>query len=509
MMRFPLICQRFLGLLLGVVLLAVAGCSGPSEDDQALPAPPQQLARFYSQQLDWQQCPNQQRVLCSTVEVPLDYAQPQGQTLRVAVSRLPAGDSRRRLGSLVLNPGGPGAGAVDMLPTLAMMAQGVSRAASRYDLVAFDPRGVGRSQPVRCLDTAAQDRYLAADPTPDDPAEVAQLQRLNREFGQACLANVGALLGHVSTAEVARDMDILRAALGDKRLNYVGFSYGTFIGASYAEQFSLRVGRMVLDGAVDPAQDAWGFALGQTQGFEQALRAFVTDCLALGAQCPLSGTVEQAQAQVAGLIAHIDAQPLPTGTDRPLTESLATIGIADALYTQQRWPTLREALRQAMTQGDGALLLKASDQYYHRSTSGYTDNSVAAMSAVSCLDRAAGADPATVGARIPQFERASPTFGRYVAWGAIGCTQWPYPPTMAAAPVHAVGAAPILVVGTTGDPATPYAWAQSLAAQLDSGHLLTLVGEGHLALGSGNACIDDAVQNFLLRGVLPTNDRCT
>ncbi len=463
------------------------------------------LARFYDQQIDWQRCGDAYQ--CGRLEVPVDYADPAGASIQLALLRVPARDKDRRLGSLIVNPGGPGGSGVDY----AAAADGIVSPAvrDRYDLVGFDPRGVDRSEPVDCLSDAQLDAFLAADPTPDDKREVSGLVGADKEFAAGCRMRAGALLAHVGTAGVARDLDVLRGALGDERLHYLGKSYGTLIGAEYLRLFPRRAGRVVLDGAVDPALTAEQFALGQASGFEQALTSFLADCVRH--DCPLGADVTTARAGLTRLLGRLDAQPLPTRSGRRLTEALAVLGVAYPLYLppDRGYPALRAALHEALG-GDGSALLGLSDDYTQRHPDGsYDGNSNEAIYAVNCLDRQDVTGPAQVAAQLPTFERASPTFGRYIAWSGLPCAYWPVPPSGRPAPVAAPGAPPVLVVGTTGDPATPYAWAVSLAEQLDSGVLLTYVGSGHTAYRHGSSCIDDAVDRYLLEGQPPAaGTRC-
>ena len=275
--------------------------------------------------------------------MPLDYAHPSGRTIRLAVLRVPAQQRSRRIGQLVVDPGGPGGSAVDYAaggslqfgPTLARY----------FDIVGMDPRGVGRSAPIQCLDTAGTDAYLAADPGPDNPREVKIYDRVTRGLGQGCVRRTGKLVGHVSTVEVAKDMDVLRAALGERRLDYMGASYGTFIGATYAQLFPTHVRRMVLDGALDPALSTTQTALGQARGFETALRAYVEDCTSHGG-CPLGSNVERgARAGIRQLLAQIEDKPL-RHRDRPAADDRAGHhGIFQPLYNQLLWPVLTQRLR--------------------------------------------------------------------------------------------------------------------------------------------------------------------
>ncbi|MFD0272659.1 alpha/beta hydrolase [Kitasatospora sp. NPDC127111] len=479
---------------------------------EPLPAAvPAALAPYYGQKLAWQPC--DEGFECATFTVPLDYEHPAGGDLTLSAVRAPAGSSggpagsaagasgAGRLGSLLLNPGGPGGSAVEYVEGVAKTYDSGVRA--RYDLVGVDPRGVGRSAPVTCLSGERMDAYTAVDITPDDQAEIDALVAADKEFAEGCRQRAGDRLGHLSTVEAARDLDVLRALLGDEKLNYVGKSYGTFLGATYAGLFPGRVGRMVLDGAMDPSLDALSGNRTQAGGFETAWRAFAQDCTKRE-DCPLGRTEQQAGEQLTALFRTVDAQPLPTtdGTRR-LTEAQATTGVIQAMYADFLWPKLRTALADAKA-GDGTALLKLSDSYYERGSDGSYPNLMFANMAVNCLDLPAPfTGPADAQQAVPDFERTSPRFGRDMAWMALTCSYWPVKATGAPHTVRAAGAAPIVVVGTTRDPATPYAWAQSLAGQLESGRLLTYEGDGHTAYGRHDACVDGAVNRYLLGGETP------
>jgi pimeloyl-ACP methyl ester carboxylesterase len=354
------------------------------------------------------------------------------------------------------------------------------------------------------------DEFVALDGSPDDAQETRALVRQSQLFAEECATQTGPLLGHVDTRNVARDLDVLRAALGDRRLYYLGKSYGTFIGATYAELFPERVGRLVLDGAIDPSVSAEAMSLAQAGGFERALSAFVTDCLPQPI-CPLSGSRSDGVDQVRDLLERIDRQPLPTGQSRRLTQSLAILGVAAALYEEaQGWPALVVGLRLALN-GDGSVLLRLADLYLDRRADGrYNGNQNEAIYAVNCLDHPGDASPEHIQGSLQRFRRVAPTFGEYLAWSALPCEYWPVRSAAVARRVAAAGAQPILVVGTTRDPATPYAWAVGLARQLESGVLLTYVGDGHTAYARGSSCIDTAVENYLVRGRAPRDGtRCT
>ncbi|MFE1405220.1 alpha/beta hydrolase [Streptomyces sp. NPDC058770] len=501
---------RFFALALGIAGLLVSGCSGDgsANPSPSAPAVPAALQPYYEQQLTWRDC-GVEGFQCATMKAPLDYAQPDGGDIDLAVSRARATGPEERIGSLLVNPGGPGGSAVGYLQNFAALGY-PAPVRARYDMVAVDPRGVARSEPVECLSGPQMDSYTQVDQTPDDEAEVDRLSAAYQSFAGGCEQHSAQVLPHVSTAETARDMDMLRALLGDEKLHYVGASYGTYLGAAYAELFPARVGRMVLDGAMDPSLSALDVNRDQTAGFETAFQSFAADCVKR-TDCPL-GTTSTADAatRLRGLFAALDAKPIPTGDTRELTESLATTGVIAAMYDESSWPQLRDALVGA-AKGDGSGLLALSDSYYEREPNGTYANLMFANAAVNCLDQPpAFADARAVTRALPDFEKASPVFGRAFAWAALNCAYWPVSPTGTPHRIEAGSTAPIVVVGTTRDPATPYKWAESLADQLSSGTLLTYRGDGHTAYGRGSDCIDTAINTYLLDGTPPADGkRCS
>jgi pimeloyl-ACP methyl ester carboxylesterase len=465
-------------------------------EEEAVDGP---LGQFYSQQLTWEPCDEFE---CATLDVPLDYDDPEGGTIELAVLRVAASDDDP-IGSLLVNPGGPGSSGINYARSGQVVTDDVHR---RYDIVGFDPRGVGESAPIDCVDDEELDRLVALDGAPSDGAELETLREAYRTFIEGCGQRSGELLPHVATTNVVMDMDILRAALGDSSLHYLGKSYGTFIGTHYAAMFPERVGRVVLDGAIDPALDGQDFALGQAIGIEQALAAYVSWCVEQ-AECPLGPNDRVARDTLAALLEVIADDPLPTDDpSRPLTQPLAMLGVLLPLYLppEQGYEVLTAALTEAQA-GNGSVLLYLADIYLERNEDGsYASNQVEAFNAVHCVDRPSETDPAAIEQSLAEFEELSPTFGPFLAWGGLVCEQWPVEPVITPAPVSAAGADPILVVGMTGDLATPYEWAESLAAQLDSGVLLTYDGFGHLTyLSAGSECVDSAVDAYLLDGELP------
>ncbi|MBJ7901688.1 alpha/beta hydrolase [Streptomyces sp. DSM 110735] len=517
---------RATAALLVAAALPLTACSatGPTDASAAgtvqgavlppLPkATPAALAPYYSQRLSWRAC-GAAGFQCATFKAPLDYDKPSSGDVKLSVVRKKATGKAKPLGSLLVNPGGPGGSAIDYLQQYAALGY-PAEVRARYDMVGMDPRGVGRSDPVECLDGRQMDAFTETDLTPDSPKETDALVAADKGFAESCGAHSARLLRHVSTVEAARDMDILRALLGDQKLNYVGASYGTLLGATYAGLFPQRTGRLVLDGAIDPSLDARQVNLDQTAGFETAFQAFSRDCVKQ-ADCPLNSkdhTPDQVGERLQSFFRQLDAHPLPAGDadGRELGESLATIGVVAAMYDQGLWEQLREALKSAMDEHDGAGLLALADIYYERDAKGHYSNLMMANAAVNCLDLPpAFSGPDQVAKDVPRFRKASPVFGTSLAWASLNCTYWPVKASGTPHRIEAEGAAPIVVVGTTRDPATPYRWAQSLSRQLASGRLLTYEGDGHTAYGRGSTCIDTAIDTYLLKGTPPAqNKRCT
>jgi pimeloyl-ACP methyl ester carboxylesterase len=470
----------------------------PSEDPgsaDAREAPKAALQPYYDQRLDWSACEGDHE--CAALTVPVDYAAPTGATIALALLRVPA--AGRPQGSLVVNPGGPGAPGTDYAAAAGqVLREPLLRA---FDVVGFDPRGTGDSSPVDCLDDDQLDAYLAVDPDPDDAAEEQQYAADVRAFGAGCAAS-GDVAAHVSTVEAARDMDVLRAALGESTLTYLGASYGTKLGATYAELFPERVGRFVLDGAVDVSLDNRQLGLEQAAGFETALRAYVQNCVDTTDSCFLGDSVDEGLATIDGLLADIEESPLPTSGDRDLAIGNAFYGIVAPLYNRDYWFVLSAALGSALD-GQGEALMELADLYSSRGQEGYTDNSTEANVAINCLDDPSSVPFDEVRDAYPAYEEASPTFGRIFAWSLTTCRDFPLRSSEKPLDIRGEGAAPILVTGTTRDPATPLKWAEALAAQLDSGVLLRRDGDGHTAYNSGNECVDTAIEDYLLDGVVP------
>ncbi|MFC9976182.1 alpha/beta hydrolase [Spirillospora sp. NPDC127200] len=445
---------------------------------------------------------------CATVKVPLDYAEPDGEAIDIALLRAKATGPGPRIGSLLFNFGGPGGAGVD---TLAQAAGEYKKLNTRYDLIGFDPRGVGRSAPVTCFDDRRLDAYAAMDGSPDDAAEEKAVLDEQRAYVQACQTRSGKMLPHAGTLSAARDMDVIRTALGDSALHYFGISYGTWLGGSYAHQMPKNVGRAVLDGAVDTKISGRDLALQQAAAFQRALGDFAAACARRGASsCPLGSDRDAVVAAVDKLLNGLDARPLPATGDRKLTQSLAVTGVGAALYSQETWPYLAQGLNEAIERGNGSTLLLLADLQNGREPDGHYKNLRAAHTAVSCADTTERYTVEDVREQLASFRKASPTFGESMAWGLLECTGWPVRGDDAAQEVSAPDAAPIVVVGNVGDPATPYAWAPALTKELGGrATLLTLEGQGHGAYNTGNGCVRAAVDAYLLDGEVPAeNARC-
>ncbi|MDF5752284.1 alpha/beta hydrolase [Spongiactinospora sp. TRM90649] len=451
---------------------------------------------------------------CARLKVPLDYAKPEGDTIEIALVRIPATGPGQRIGSLVFNFGGPGGSGVD---TLVQAAPRFSTLNTRYDLVGFDPRGVGLSAPVNCLDDAQIDAGQQTESTPNTPQEIATFEAELRNMVNACVARSGRLLPHVGTVNAARDMDRLRVALGQRTLDYFGISYGTMLGANYAHQFPENVGRTVLDAAVDTKLDKISLGLQQAAGFQLALQHYAEACVKAGPQlCSPAKrgatkdvkTPEEIVNDVGNLLKSLERKPLETTLGRRLSQTLGMSGVATALYSRQLWPALSQGLTMA-EQGDGTILLTLADVQSGRDENGHFSNIMAANTAITCADTTERRTVADVRRVLPKFRNASPVFGESMAWGVMQCTGWPVPGDDSAKEVSAKGSPPILVLGNTGDPATPYAWAPALARELGTGVLVTLKGEGHGSYDTGDPCVRAAVDGYLLEGKVPRDGtRC-
>ncbi len=443
--------------------------------------------------LKWRSCSGGE---CAKLSVPLDYAQPEGQQIKVALFRIRALDRSRRIGSLLLNPGGPGASGVEFVRQAALALP--LRLRQRFDLVGFDPRGTGGTIPVNCR--ANLDRHFALDLSPDDTDERAVLARRMNRLAQDCERHNREILPHISSLDTVQDMDRIRAALGDDKLTFVGFSYGTYLGALYADLFPARVRALVLDGAVDPQLDKLETNLQQAAGFEASLATFLEWC-SERRRCAFHNDGDAAAAYDR-LSAEIDARPLAVG-DRRLGPGEFDLGVVSALYSGEfAYETLADALAAAAA-GDGEPLLSEADSYSGRRDDGTYDHSQEAFWAVGCVDGPNFDGAAGYAAAEPAVQAVAPRVGISTLNYDLVCGYWKVPPNSRTGPLDAAGAPPILVIGTTGDPATPVQWSEALAGELASGVLLVVDGTTHTSFLSLNSCVDDVVVRYLIRLVPP------
>ena len=473
--------------LLLVLLLVAAGCSGSEQ-----PSPGRST-------IAWTPCPGQAVLECGRIEVPADRAVADGAQLSIALARIPAGDPGRRLGSLVLHFGGPGSSGVEYLATVGRSIV-PEEIAARFDLVAFDQRGVGKTAPIDCLDDAALDDYVWAENPPRDPSaeDLAVAYTEARRFAAACEQRSGlANLNAVSSLDTVGDLEAIRIALGDAGLSYLGFSYGGLLGALYADTYPTHVRAMILDGAVEPGLTFAARLSEQANAFETGLSRFLVDCDRRPA-CPFGANSEiGASESFDVLLEQLRTTPLPLEDGRVLNAGMALSGVMAGLYARETWGTIAAGLARA-TDGDGSILAALADSYVGRDhDGGYKNNSVEANTAINCADYTASHEQRDYLTLAETSRQSAPRFAALLAFSGLTCAAWPGTPEPVGR-VSAKGAPAIVVIGTTGDPAAPYTWSARLADQLESGILLTYQNAGHTAVGTGSPCIDTAVAAYLV-----------
>ena len=487
--------------------LVVSGCSlssSSSNEDWASggPAIPKGLDAFYKQKVTWKSCKKGKNgdLRCAQVKVPLDYTKPKGKTITIAMAKMPA-TGKKPMGTLFVNPGGPGASGIDMAGRAnTYFSDGIRE---KYDIVGFDPRGVGESTAVQCYEDDDLGKFLDSSFDLSDPEQAKKEQVALKAFAKACEEKSGELLPFVGTESAARDMDVMRQLVGDPKFNYVGFSYGTSLGGQYAELFPKNVGRMILDGAVDVTRSGAQHAYDQTLGFETVLKRYAKSCVDSG-RCVLGSTVDQARQKVRSLLETAKKTPFKT-TDpaRPLNDSMLFTGIIGMLYSNATWPTLTQAFEQVIQRDNGAVFQRVADLYNSREPDGsFSDNSSEANRAINCADYPASS-PDEYKKLSEQAKANAPVFGSSLTEGTDLCSLWPYRPKKAVGPYKAKGSASIVVVGTRNDPATPYAWAKALHRDLENSVLVTWEGEGHTAYSRAGACIQKPLDRYLLTGRAP------
>jgi len=483
---------------MATALLVLVGCGSSTSTSSAttINAGPYVPASF-----DWKACDDSASttsVQCSTLEVPFDYNNPSGGSFTLYVKLLPAANPTLRIGSMMVNPGGPGFGGSSLADDASYYFS--SDIIDHFDIIAWDPRGTGKSTPaVDCVDD--YDQYFGIDSPPDTPAEKQALIDASQKFNDECMANSGHILPYISTQASATDMDSIRQALGEDKISYFGFSYGSELGATWATMFPQTVRAAVFDGAVDPHATSAQEGMAQAGGFEGQLTTFL-------AACSNNSTCEfynggKAEAAFDSLLLELDAKPLVVSKDRtPVTQGVAFTAVAQSMYSDSYWPQLEQALADAQ-KGDGAGLLKLYDDYYQRKDDGSYGNELEAFLAISCLDDPGATSVKAVEDAVPDFVAAAPRLGANFGYG-FSCALWPVKP---ATKIDATGkgAGPIVVVGTTGDPATPLASTRKMAAALEQGILLIVEANQHTGYGT-NDCINTAVDSYLINLTVPVNE---
>jgi pimeloyl-ACP methyl ester carboxylesterase len=482
------------GLVISVVAMAASACF--------VPVPKGSQARKPSPEPGWTECSGEVKALvarvpsgyayhCKTVTVPQDWGnKDNGKTLGIKVMRARSADQGERIGSLLVNPGGPGGSGIDLAISLSLgLPTEITR---RFDIVGFDPRGVGRSEPIKCFTGKDLDESFGSDPDPATQAEFDEVVAMTRRMVEACEAKYGPALSLFSTEQTARDMDQIRAELGEAKMTYLGYSYGTLLGATYAQLFPDKVRAFVLDGAVDPTLGTVEGSESQAKGFERAFTNFTSWCDDNASRCPIQGN---ARAVVTKLMEQAETRPLANRDGRKATPGWILWGVISAMYSKSDWPQLGSALRK-LSDGQPAEIFRLADDYANRDSTGEYSNLFDANAAVNCADDGKPVTLDRIRALQGEWRSKYPLFGSALAVSLMTCALWPVErdpyPTGAA-----TGAPPILVVGTKGDPATPYEQTPKLANMLGVGVVLTWEGEGHTAYPE-TRCITNAVNKYLL-----------
>ena len=486
-MRTRLIAAFAVGALL------LTGCV-----QEVKPVKLESLQDFKEQRIKWRACYD--TLKCADLLVPIDYTNIKLGTFRISMLKHEATNKEDRIGSLFVNPGGPGASGVEY----AYQAEYIfsPQVLALYDIVGFDPRGVGRSAPIRCLTDNETDANYASDPKPDNPQEYEAMVKETQDYVEKCEENTKHLSAY-GTENTARDMDVIRAVLGDKKLNYLGKSYGTYLGTIYAQLFPNTVGRIVLDGAIDPNATPLQQSLIQAVGFDNALDAFIKDCLQMDT-CPLPK--DATEKYFTDLFDQVAKKPLTTKTKRVATESLVVLGTASALYdSESGWPMLRVAIKQAKT-GNGYMFLSLADAYTGRQPNGtYPTNEGDSGFVIDCLDWNDERSNEQIAQDAQTFKEQAPVFGPYLAYSGLSCKYF----TGIKQPIKIkqIKTTPIIVIGTLRDPATPYSWAVALHKLITNSRLITLDGDGHTGHGRGSVCVDKSVDAYFITGKIPAKDQ--
>lgn len=457
------------------------------------------IADYQKQKLTWLSCGGP--FLCTDLTVPVNYQNPGGERMQLSLVKYPATEPKKRLGSLLVNPGGPGASGVEYGYAAEYIVS--KEILASYDLIGFDPRGVGGSSAERCLTNSQTDLLVEANGPPVDGLSMQTLEKSSKMLADRCAAKMGDRLKYLGSVDVVRDMDLMRSVLGEKKLNFLGKSYGTYLGLVYTSMFPKNVGRFVLDGVVDPKLSANELNRAQAVGFEIALDAFLEDCI-MKKSCFFQGSLEQARLEITKLQDEVAKRALSGKDGRLATASILVLGMVASLYDSEvGWPALNKALKDVY-QGQGAKLFDLVNDYVVRDKKGrYPSNENEIAYIVNCIDRTDDASPERLASDAKKFASFAPHFGPYIAWSTLPCHYWPYEPVRPPVELNGKGAADFIVIGTTRDPATPYAWATEVTAKFSSAFLITADGDGHTGHGRGSSCVDSAVDTYLLSGELP------
>lgn len=503
---------RLTAVVAAIPLLLTAcffGGGGSTPDTTSKPTGEEveaQLKPYYEQVLNWTDC--EDGFQCTTAIAPMDWANPSPETdIELAMVRHPA--TGTSMGSLFTNPGGPGASGYDFVRDGLDFAVD-ENLIENFDIVGWDPRGVGRSTPVTCYDAEQLDDFIFGIPEAavGTPEWLADVTESSIDFGQACLAGTGPVPQFIDTQSTVHDLDMMRAIVGDEKLTYLGYSYGSDIGSYYIENFPDKVGRIVVDGATDSSISVFEVGLTQTKGFQRALENYLAACPDMFDDCPFTDGVDAALAQIRALYDRYDANPVAAPDGRMMDAGVIDIAMSMALYSVDSWSFLNDLFSEA-EEGETDTAFFLADYYYSRDTDGtYSDNSLEAFLAIYCVDYPVESDPAVLAQQEVLLQEASPTtYRNFPPTGDLTCANWPYKyigPGITA--LTGEGAPPVLVVSTTGDPATPYEWGVALSEQLQSAQLITFHGEGHTAYGQGDPCIQSTVDNYFIKGIVPTED---
>ena len=493
--------SRLLRIAVAVLLaLAWSGCSTSTTTSRTTqsPSPGASAAEPVQGAANWHACDATSNFQCADISVPLDYTNPHGEKIRLALAKLPASDPQHRIGSLLTNPGGPGESGIQFLKT-ASTTFFSAQLRTRFDIVTWDPRGTGSSSAVDCFNSSQLDAFFHLDPNLNTPERLAAGLQEFHTFDDACVAHSGNLLKHISTEDSARDIDQIRQALGETQISYLGFSYGTFLGAVYAHFFPTHVRIWVLDGAVDPYQTYSGVAITQTTGFQQDYTDFLAHCVSQGAGCPIYNGGNPG-ALIDNFLARVETNPIPLGS-RSLGLSEASTGLLAAMYDPSSWNDLEDAIALA-NRGSAAVLMEFNDSYVERNPDGTYSNSLEANIAINCVDYAAPTTVEAYQSLAAQLTAISPHFGNISAWSP--CIYWPVPPVQLPPNLTAPGAPPILIISGTHDPATPLSWGQNLHSQIAGSIFITRNGDGHISYDK-STCIRNYVDNYLISKTPPPN----